>query len=255
MARIVGGKEAAEREYPWQVAIVKIKSDKTRVIFCGGALLSNKYVLTAAHCQPITDKERLMIGGRWKGGIYNDDILQKMINKPKIHPLYDVFIDATLEIGIYDFMILELEKDLGLGRSNFVILPSNKFDNNFLLGKKLELSGWGSTKPITRREIIQSFPPLSKPRPLSFPNRLMSASIPFLQGYICQKRYTPMFQRHKNTESSKKTYRVKDIDFTTEPGLSTICTSSCDDENIQVCKEDDDLDPHLGLCDGDSGGA
>ena len=163
-ARIVGGKEAAEGEYPWHVAIVEIKSDE-RLIVCGGALLSNKYVLTAAHCQPIIDKARLMVGNLGIGGIleeediYNDDNLHKMINKPKIHPLYDEFKDASVEIHIYDFMILELEKDLGLDRSNFVILPSNKFDNNFLLGKKLELSGWGSTKPITRREIIQSFPP------------------------------------------------------------------------------------------------
>ena len=43
--RIVGGVEAAEHAWPWQVAIIIDDS-----WFCGGAIISENYVLTAAHC-------------------------------------------------------------------------------------------------------------------------------------------------------------------------------------------------------------
>merc|ERR1711894_348268 len=43
--RIVGGHEAQENEWPWQVALFI-----DNAWFCGGALISENYVMTAAHC-------------------------------------------------------------------------------------------------------------------------------------------------------------------------------------------------------------
>merc|ERR1711982_217301 len=43
--RIVGGHEAEEHEWPWQVALFIDDA-----WFCGGSLISENYVLTAAHC-------------------------------------------------------------------------------------------------------------------------------------------------------------------------------------------------------------
>merc|ERR1711884_920529 len=43
--RIVGGFEAQENEWPWQVALFI-----DNAWFCGGALISENYVMTAAHC-------------------------------------------------------------------------------------------------------------------------------------------------------------------------------------------------------------
>ncbi|XP_066942679.1 transmembrane protease serine 9-like [Macrobrachium rosenbergii] len=45
--RIVGGVETEVNEYPWQAAIVYAG---TNTVFCGGSLLNNELVLTAAHC-------------------------------------------------------------------------------------------------------------------------------------------------------------------------------------------------------------
>merc|ERR1719474_1371445 len=45
--RIIGGVETEANEYPWQVAIV---SSTGYYPFCGGTLISNIHVLTAAHC-------------------------------------------------------------------------------------------------------------------------------------------------------------------------------------------------------------
>ena len=45
MDRIVGGAEAAEHAWPWQVGLIVDDA-----WFCGGSIISENYVLTAAHC-------------------------------------------------------------------------------------------------------------------------------------------------------------------------------------------------------------
>lgn len=43
--RIISGTEADIGEFPWMVAI-----GLNKMFFCGGALISDIFVLTAAHC-------------------------------------------------------------------------------------------------------------------------------------------------------------------------------------------------------------
>jgi len=42
--RITGGSPAARGQFPWQVAIIIANA-----YFCGGSLISSRWVLTAAH--------------------------------------------------------------------------------------------------------------------------------------------------------------------------------------------------------------
>lgn len=52
--RIMNGQMANLNEYPWQVAIICQKLDNKTIIRynCGGSLISDRLVLTAAHCIP-----------------------------------------------------------------------------------------------------------------------------------------------------------------------------------------------------------
>lgn len=55
--QIIGGMAAKQGSHPWQVAIkTYISGSDVRDIVCGGAILNEKWVLTAAHCitQPQT---------------------------------------------------------------------------------------------------------------------------------------------------------------------------------------------------------
>ena len=47
--RIIGGNNATFNEYPWQ-AFLQITLDNGKYRGCGGSLISNQHILTAAHC-------------------------------------------------------------------------------------------------------------------------------------------------------------------------------------------------------------
>ena len=48
-SKIVGGSDAAENSWPWQVSVQKVE-DGTSIHICGGTIYNYEYVITAAHC-------------------------------------------------------------------------------------------------------------------------------------------------------------------------------------------------------------
>ncbi|KPP56828.1 hypothetical protein Z043_125513 [Scleropages formosus] len=61
--RIVGGNEVTHGEVPWQAALI---DNVKKVVFCGGSILSDVWVITAAHCLEGLDTNSYFIrAGKW----------------------------------------------------------------------------------------------------------------------------------------------------------------------------------------------
>lgn len=56
--RIVGGRQVDPHEYPWQVALVRGNSTRP---YCGGSIISDSWILTAAHCLNRIDPKKLSV--------------------------------------------------------------------------------------------------------------------------------------------------------------------------------------------------
>merc|ERR1712133_235131 len=57
MDKIVGGEEATPHSYPWMAALFIDDS-----WFCGGSLISDEWILTAAHCTTDAHTARILLG-------------------------------------------------------------------------------------------------------------------------------------------------------------------------------------------------
>lgn len=105
-ARIVGGKGATFGEFPWQVLV---RESTWLGLFtknkCGGVLISNRYVLTAAHCQPGFLASLVAVFGEFdiSGDLESKRPLSRNVKRVIVHRKYDA---ATFE---NDLALLELE--------------------------------------------------------------------------------------------------------------------------------------------------
>ena len=132
--RIVGGKEVFKNEYPWLVALVqKGKSNA----FCGGALISSRIVLTAAHCDLLPPSQfRVHVG---EHDLTRSDGEQKMVISRWInHPDYN-------DVGNHDndLAIIQLTSDVHFSDAVMPIClpsPSENFDDRIAT-----VVGWGTT--------------------------------------------------------------------------------------------------------------
>ncbi|KAK2721771.1 hypothetical protein QYM36_003923 [Artemia franciscana] len=100
--RIIGGKEAIVGEWPWAALLKDITSE---ALFCGGALITNQHILTAAHCVIDMSPKNLQVRLRehnissTSDGITYDIQVQRIVQ----HPDYDQRLNA------HDLAILELK--------------------------------------------------------------------------------------------------------------------------------------------------
>lgn len=126
---IVGGTAAPDGKYPWQVRLYS--SDDDAVGFCGGSIIDEKWILTAAHC--LLDTDAVVVG---YGS--NDRTKTTKIESEKIivHPGYIAGEKA-------DVALVKLKKPIPDAKA---IAYADAAQDQALLpdGANVVVTGWGA---------------------------------------------------------------------------------------------------------------
>ncbi|XP_051836532.1 chymase-like isoform X4 [Antechinus flavipes] len=135
---IIGGKESRPHSRPY-MAFLNIKRKNSRCN-CGGFLIRNDFVMTAAHCAGDSITVKL--------GAQNVRKREKTwqtikVKRQFLHPEYN---DEKI---FNDIMLLKLEKKAKLTRAVNVLPLASRF-NSVSPGQKCLAAGWGSTGPNSR---------------------------------------------------------------------------------------------------------
>ncbi|XP_037729713.1 melanization protease 1 [Drosophila subpulchrella] len=158
--RVVGGKETGKREFPWMALIEYTKPGNLKGHHCGGSLINNRYVLTAAHCVSAIPSDWQLTGarlGEWDASTNPDcttgkngrrDCNDPYIDCPVVeripHPQYP----GNSRDQLHDIALLRLQDEVKY--TDFispVCLPSLASQrNDIFLGRKVVVAGWGRTE-------------------------------------------------------------------------------------------------------------
>ncbi|XP_053548916.1 chymotrypsinogen B [Bombina bombina] len=142
--RIINGEDAVPHSWPWQVSL----QDNTGFHFCGGSLLNELWVITAAHCTVYPNSDVAVLGEHSR--VSNEENIQRIgIAKVLEHPDYSNSISA-------DVTLLKLKTPAVLGpHVSPVCLPAKQdvFPENL----KCITTGWGrpSTGSFASAIILQ----------------------------------------------------------------------------------------------------
>ncbi|XP_071567330.1 chymotrypsin-2-like [Temnothorax nylanderi] len=128
--QVVGGTDAPDGAYPYQVSL---KESSNGRFFCGGAIVSKKYIITAAHC---------LEGRRYPSdiqiGVGSNHLQSQIIYTADALIIHDNYNKAQ---HLNDIGLIKLSKDITFNKTiTSTALISNNEDFE---GVRLQVSGWG----------------------------------------------------------------------------------------------------------------
>ena len=142
--RIFFGKGVRDHQYPWMAALVFVEPKKNfEFVGCGGAIISNNVIMTAAHC--VQSREHTLKKIR-AGHAHLNLTSDYEIETVKIHPNFG---RSRLGILVFDIALVKLAKPLKFDiLVRPICLPRQNYSDEDL--KYLTVAGWGATENEVR---------------------------------------------------------------------------------------------------------
>jgi len=139
---VVNGKDVNTNErYPWLVALRTASGHH----FCGGALISDSWILTAAHCQFSTYHDVVVAKTTFRDFPHPDETIIRGV-KVVDHPEASVTAFGTWD---FDFELVKLANKIRFdGKLSPICLPPA--DEQFA-GEKCWLAGWGRIQATPKK--------------------------------------------------------------------------------------------------------
>jgi len=173
-SKIVGGEEAKPHSWGWAVALFLGNR-----FFCGGSLITERHVLTAAHCAEISNNINIHIGGHKLGQVEDGKVIARS-QKIKIHDGWDRYSLSN------DIAIITLDTNVTFTDSiRPACIPSYSDIKTDLADKRARPIGWG----VTSDDSNTASPVLRE------------VSVPVLSNSQCNKTYQVIQSSHVCTDS------------------------------------------------------
>jgi len=156
--RIAGGEVAEINEFPW-AALLEIKDQSTNkghTFRCGGTLINDRYVLTAAHCISVSSPVITVILGEHDTTSKLESTSLRIKARPYRFNKHWSYKEDRAKGVWYDFALLELSERVDFSRHPHirpVCLPESGEDD--YQNEIATVSGWG-LKNVDYRKFFQS---------------------------------------------------------------------------------------------------
>ncbi|XP_069823942.1 chymotrypsinogen 2-like [Dendropsophus ebraccatus] len=159
-ARVVNGEDAVSGSWPWQVSL----QTSTGAHYCGGSLISDLWVLTAAHCD-VRTSERVVLG-EYDFSSSAEPIQTKSIARVVNHPDYNPYTITN------DIALVKLSSPATItARVSPVCIAASA--DVFSAGERCVTTGWGYINGVAQTR----------------PSKLQQVALPLLTNTDCQKHF------------------------------------------------------------------
>nr|AEE62896.1 unknown [Dendroctonus ponderosae] len=160
--KIVGGQVAARGAFPYQAALI-IDSRS----FCGGSIISNQWVLTAAHCVDTASAVQIILGAHNPSTTVNEPTQVRLVASGRV--VHAQWASATL---LNDIALLRAASiPVGqAGISSISLAPAN---SGTFAGQTSIVSGWGRTSDASN----------------SIASQLKYVQVPVITNAVCANSY------------------------------------------------------------------